>query len=92
MSNSKTKISKRVWSALIIFGLFGQLAWVVENMYFNVFLYNTISDDPKYIADMVAASAVTATLTTLLMGAFSDKIGKRKHFIVYGYIIWGRCV
>ena len=89
MSNSKTKISKRVWSALIIFGLFGQLAWVVENMYFNVFLYNTISDDPKYIADMVAASAVTATLTTLLMGAFSDKIGKRKHFIVYGYIIWG---
>lgn len=89
MSNSKTKISKRVWSALIIFGLFGQLAWVVENMYFNVFLYNTISDDPKYIADMVAASAVTATLATLLMGAFSDKIGKRKHFIVYGYIIWG---
>lgn len=89
MSNSKTKISKRVWSALIIFGLFGQLAWVVENMYFNVFLYNTISDDPKYIADMVAASAVTATLTTLLMGAFSDKMGKRKHFIVYGYIIWG---
>jgi len=89
VSNSKTKISKRVWSALIIFGLFGQLAWVVENMYFNVFLYNTISDDPKYIADMVAASAVTATLTTLLMGAFSDKIGKRKHFIVYGYIIWG---
>lgn len=89
MSNSKTKISKRVWSALIIFGLFGQLAWVVENMYFNVFLYNTISDDPKYIADMVASSAVTATLTTLLMGAFSDKIGKRKHFIVYGYIIWG---
>lgn len=89
MSNSKTKISKRIWSALIIFGLFGQLAWVVENMYFNVFLYNTISDDPKYIADMVAASAVTATLTTLLMGAFSDKIGKRKHFIVYGYIIWG---
>lgn len=89
MGNSKTKISKRVWSALIIFGLFGQLAWVVENMYFNVFLYNTISDDPKYIADMVAASAVTATLTTLLMGAFSDKIGKRKHFIVYGYIIWG---
>lgn len=89
MSNSKTKISKRVWSSLIIFGLFGQLAWVVENMYFNVFLYNTISDDPKYIADMVAASAVTATLTTLLMGAFSDKIGKRKHFIVYGYIIWG---
>ena len=34
----KAKIPARVWAALILFGLFGQLAWVVENMYFNVFL------------------------------------------------------
>ncbi len=86
---AKSKISSRIWASMIIFGLFGQLAWMVENMYFNVFLYNTVSDNPKYIADMVAASAVTATLTTLIMGAFSDKIGKRKPFIAVGYIIWG---
>lgn len=85
----KAKIPARVWAALILFGLFGQLAWVVENMYFNVFLYNTVSDDPNYIADMVAASAVTATLTTLIMGALSDKVGRRKPFIAFGYIIWG---
>jgi Na+/melibiose symporter-like transporter len=38
---------------------------------------------------MVAASAVAATVTTLLIGALSDKIGKRKIFICGGYILWG---
>lgn len=84
-----TKIKKNVWASLLIFGLFGQLAWVIENMYFNVYLYNTITGDPKAIATMVAASAIAATLTTLLMGALTDKLGKRKIFITYGYIIWG---
>ena len=35
------------WAALLIFGLFGQLAWTIENMYFNVFVYNTISTEPQ---------------------------------------------
>ena len=26
-------------TALVIFSLTGQIAWVVENMYFNVFIY-----------------------------------------------------
>lgn len=86
---AKTKLGGKVWVSLIVFGLFGQIAWVVENMYFNVFLYNTVSSDPNYIAAMVAASAATATVTTLLMGALSDKLGKRKAFITVGYIIWG---
>jgi len=38
---------------------------------------------------MVAASAVAATVTTLLIGALSDKVGKRKLFICGGYILWG---
>lgn len=67
----------------------GQFAWTIENMYFNVFLYNTISTDPGYIAAMVAASAIVATLATLFMGSLSDKVGKRKVFICTGYIIWG---
>ena len=37
----------------------------------------------------VAASAVTATLTTVFIGALSDKIGKRKLFMCAGYILWG---
>ena len=58
-------------------------------MYFNVYLYSTISTDPNNIALMVAASAVVATLTTLIMGALSDKLGRRKVFICAGYILWG---
>ena len=41
------------------------------------------------ISSMVAASAIAATVTTLLIGALSDKIGKRKLFICGGYILWG---
>ncbi len=84
-----TKLTPRAWSSFIIIGLFGQFAWTIENMYFNVFLYNTISTNTSYIAIMVAASAIVATLTTLLAGALSDKLGKRKVFIVAGYLLWG---
>ena len=83
------KLSKRLWASFLLLGLMGQFAWTIENMYFNVFLYNTISTDPGYIAAMVAASAVVATLTTLLMGSLSDRAGKRKVFICTGYIVWG---
>ena len=90
---TKTKspyaLGGRTWAAVLIFGLFGQIAWVIENMYFNVFLYNTISGDTAMIAAMVSASAVTATVTTLVMGALSDKLGKRKALIVVGYLLWG---
>lgn len=84
-----TKLGARKWIALVLIGLFGQLAWTIENMYFNVFLYNTISTDPGYIASMVAWSAASATVTTLVMGALSDRVGRRKLFICAGYILWG---
>ena len=83
------KLSLRMWLTLILIGLVGQLAWTIENMYFNVFLYNTISTDPGYISSMVGWSAAAATLTTLLMGALSDRAGKRKLFICGGYVLWG---
>ena len=82
----------RTWLALLTFGLIGQVAWVVENMYFNVFLYNTITGDADKIAAMVALSAVVAAVTTLAMGALSDKLGRRKRFIVGGYLLWGLSV
>lgn len=83
------KIGCLKWLGIVLVGLFGQFAWTIENMYFNVFLYNTISTEPGYIAAMVAWSAAAATLTTLLMGALSDRVGKRKIFIVLGYLLWG---
>ena len=86
---NKTKLSRKFWLALVIFSLVGQVAWVVENMYLNVFIYKMFQADAKSISFMVAASAVSATVTTIFVGALSDKIGKRKLFICAGYILWG---
>ena len=83
------KNTSKFWVALVIFSLVGQIAWVMENMYFNVFIYKMFGASAEAISGMVAASAVAATVTTLLIGALSDKIGKRKLFICGGYILWG---
>lgn len=83
------KLSKRTWASFLLIGLTGQFAWTIENMYFNIYLYNTISTDPNNIALMVAASAIVATLATFVMGAFSDRLARRKPFIAFGYILWG---
>ena len=88
-TNKATKLGGKIWFCIAVFGLVGQLAWVIENMYFNVYLFDVIGGTATDIATMVAASAITAAATTLIMGALSDKIGKRKIFITVGYIIWG---
>ena len=85
----KSKFSSRFMLALVIFSLVGQVAWVVENMYLNVFIYKMFHATAEEISFMVGASAVTATVTTLLIGALSDKLGRRKVFICAGYILWG---
>ena len=86
----KTSPAKsKFFLTLIIFSLVGQIAWVVENMYFNVFIYKMFHASPADISAMVMASAVAATVTTLIMGALSDKMGRRKVFMAGGYILWG---
>ena len=85
----KTGNKSKFYLALVIFSLIGQVAWVVENMYFNVFIYKMFHADAGAISTMVTASAVAATVTTLLIGALSDKLGKRKLFICGGYLCWG---
>lgn len=67
----------------------GQVAWVVENMYFNVFIYKMFHASAADISAMVMASAIMAALTTIVMGAVSDKIGRRKAFMSAGYMLWG---
>ncbi len=85
----RTKKSGKFYLALVIFSLVGQVAWVMENMYFNVFIYKMFNASANAISAMVSASAISATVTTLLIGALSDKVGKRKLFICAGYILWG---
>ena len=36
-------LSGRTWTSILLFGLIGQIAWVVENMYFSRFMQNEIT-------------------------------------------------
>ena len=74
---------------MILFGLLGQLAWNVENMYFNVFVFETIAPSLDAVSLMVQLSGITATVVTLIAGVLSDKLGDRRRFISIGYIVWG---
>ena len=99
--NDGAKLGKSKWFNIILFGLMGQIAWNVENMYFNLFLFNSVYNGASQtavdgtmsvmdaISKMVAFSAVTAVVTTFLMGILSDRVNKRKWFISIGYILWG---
>ena len=84
--NNKVGITK--WLSFIIAGFVGQLAWAIENNYFNLYVFDC-TQEYVFIPIMTAASAAAATITTLLMGALSDRLGKRKAFISFGYILWG---
>ncbi len=91
------RIGVRMWMFIILVGLVGQLAWAIENMYLNTYItyinfsapLNERFDYSLYIAVTTAASAVVATLTTIFMGALTDKIGHKKYFISIGYVLWG---
>ena len=93
--NRSNSLGGRIWFSAILFGLIGQIAWVVENMYFATFAQDVFANsgrsDLSYIVTtlMVILSALTATITTIIAGGLIDKAGKRKPFIAFGYIIWG---
>ncbi|MBQ7831263.1 MAG: MFS transporter [Clostridia bacterium] len=86
---TKDSFGKNNWFILILFGLIGQIAWSVENMYFNLFVFEKISPNLDAVTLMVQLSGIAATVTTLIAGTLSDKIGNRRKFISYGYLIWG---
>ena len=82
------KLGIKKWLAIILAGFVGQLAWAIENNYFNVYVFDC-TKEYSFIPVMTIASAAAATITTLFMGAVSDRLGKRKIFISGGYILWG---
>lgn len=92
-TTSSQPITPRAWFVMTALALTGQIAWAVENSWFNTFVFDTITPDPRPVAWMVAASAITATLTTLLMGTLSDRTrsrwGRRRPYILVGYVLWG---
>ncbi len=90
MSKNKAgDLGGKIWISVILFGLIGQIAWIVENMYFSRFMQNEITRAPYATTLMVALSAIFATISTLIGGALCDRAGKRKVFICWGYVLWG---
>jgi len=64
----KNKLSKKTWLGIVIFSLVGQIAWTMENMFYNLYIVDQFNASPSHIALMVSLSAITATVTTLFMG------------------------
>lgn len=87
--NSSLKLSRRTLMLFLLFGTVGQIAWCIENSFLNLYVNRTISTQLMAVSAMVAASAVVATLTTIIMGWLIDRSGKRRPFMVYGYMLWG---
>lgn len=85
----ENKIGSRNWIGISLFAALGSVAWCLENDFLNLFIDRTISTNPLVISLIVASSAITAALTTILVGIFLDKIGQRVKFMSWGYIIWG---
>ncbi|MFZ5645347.1 MAG: MFS transporter [Bacillota bacterium] len=77
------------WVALFVMSFAGEFAWGIQSQIFNLFMFNKIAPRPILISTMVFVGAVVATITAIVMGALSDEKGKRKPFILAGYLLWG---
>lgn len=90
MANENNEFGqKHVLWLVIALAVLGQIAWGLENAWFNTFTYDEITTNTQIIAIMNGTSAAVATITTFVMGTLSDRKGKRKPYILWGYIIWG---
>ncbi|RPI82413.1 MAG: MFS transporter, partial [Chloroflexi bacterium] len=88
-----SSLTRKTHIALLLLALAGQLAWAVENQFYNTFLYDRITPNPQAVSLMVAVTALVSTVTAITMGTFSDRTrsrwGKRRPYIFAGYILWG---
>lgn len=98
MNKNNAKLSPRLWIGMLMCSFIGGLAWNVENMYFNTFLWNEVYEGTVGVTSltytdavniMVTFSAIVAVVTTFIMGTLSEKMKNRKAFISFGYIAWG---
>lgn len=85
----KAKLGVKNWMIIVVLCTLGQIAWTIENSWFSTFMYDEVTHSSTPIAIMVGASAVVATATAWFMGTVSDRLGKRKPFIMIGYCLWG---
>lgn len=78
-----------MWLLVWGLGLAGQICWNMENQWFNTFVYAKIGKEPSIITGMLICSAAATTFATFFFGTWSDRTGRRRTFISWGYILWG---
>ncbi len=84
-----TPLGGKLWAGILLLGMVGQIAWIVENMYFAKFMQYEVESAPYATTLMLILSALFATIATIIGGAITDRTGKRKLFICWGYVVWG---
>lgn len=89
VAKKPNKLGTRNWILIWTLGMAGQLCWCVENTWFANYLYVDFGYYVEIVTLMTIFSALATTFATFLFGTLSDRIGKRKPFIVWGYVIWG---
>ena len=62
-SVARTKLPGKTWTIIVLLALMGQVAWAVENNFFNLFIQDAFGASLSDVALMVSASALTATAT-----------------------------
>lgn len=62
-----TPLGGKVWFCLLFFGLIGQIAWIVENMYFAKFMQDEFVDEAWATTLMVALSAVFTLIPAVIV-------------------------
>ena len=72
----KSGLGAKTWVVIWVAGLAGQLAWNIENQWFNTFVYGRIGAVPWIITAMVAVSAIVTVAEIILIGI--DKLELRK--------------
>ncbi len=62
---------------------------MVENVYFSTYIQKNITAAGWATSATVSASAIAAALATFFSAAWSDRVGRRRSFVCWGYILWG---
>ena len=88
------KLSKDVAISVFLLSLGAEIAWAVENQFYNDFLDETLinlgvpSLAPIAIMLLVNISTTIGTIATIIMGSYSDVKGRRRPLLLYGFIFW----
>ena len=59
------RLNGRAWLGIVIFSLVGQIAWTMENMFYNLYIVDQFNATSNAIALMVSLSAVTVSVINL---------------------------